>query len=485
MLPQAETPAAKHSGKRLSLACITRVAYQFINCFHMELQSNPPWHLVRWGLFLPVFLNRKQKLNDLLKAWKLLRSRGRRELRIQRPSLLSVPRSPKEMLIFALNHSVIHQQILWKALRARPFLGLHYKFSLWRTWGYTGCLTYWYFLTLANTPGREGGVDHTGNHWATEKPSLPWLWGGIWPKSTNQSIPHHSPLPLISPGEGMSARWGQLIFFFHGEGIDKDTGSVRKPCSWDPGTLRSGDAKVFDEGWREHAWKRRQYKTVQMQEKRESPYDTTQEHPPSPCSAWNKGHPSEFPWANKVALGLNCFDLKFGTRQPREASFTAVCEDQCQTPLPAQQGLTCPGIFPLPCSPILAPAPRSSSLLSLNTPGILCTCWALCPGPAPSPSTSYFLQVCIQHTFSGRTAAVTSHSLTFLLRGRQSISHIKPGTTVRGQRSWTCSHLGVCYSPLLLPTCQSEAFNFQVWVWAPSPISGLPLSRVAWLHLVT
>lgn len=121
-----------------------------------------------------------------------------------------------------------------------------------------------------------------------------------------------------------------------------------------------------------------------------------------------------------------------------------------------------PWHLPPPCSPILAPAPRSSPLLSLDTPGMLCMCWSLCLGHAPSPGTPYVLQGCIQHTFSGGSAVVTSHSLAFLLRGRQSISHVRPRTLVRGQRSGTCSHLGVCSSLLRLPICKSEAFNFPV-----------------------
>lgn len=31
------------------LGCVTHVAYQFINCMHMEVKSNPPYHWVMWA----------------------------------------------------------------------------------------------------------------------------------------------------------------------------------------------------------------------------------------------------------------------------------------------------------------------------------------------------------------------------------------------------------------------------------------------------
>lgn len=61
------------------LECITHVAYQVINYIHTELQIQLSQPLGERGFFPSIFLKRKQKFNDLLEAWKLLRSRGRIE----------------------------------------------------------------------------------------------------------------------------------------------------------------------------------------------------------------------------------------------------------------------------------------------------------------------------------------------------------------------------------------------------------------------
>lgn len=267
---------------------------------------------------------------------------------------------------------------------------------------------------------------------------------GTGPKSTNQSIPHYSPLPLISPCVCVS-KTGPVSIFFTGRAL------VRTPedCeSHAPHVTAPSGVKLptvtFGEEWRKPAWKGSQRTAEQMREKSPLGHGARiHTHSTDPEVRSTPQHSQEP--IHSFLLGLYCSDLQFCTWQPRAVSFTARCEGLHG--LPFQLGAKTQVLFqaskvfcalasisPLPCSPTPALAPRSSSSLFLDTPGMLCVCWSLRLGHIPSISVPYILQVDIQHTSSGGRAAVTRYSLTFLLRGRRSVLHARLRTTRRGQR---------------------------------------------------